>query len=345
MYTKATGLYGELKKLLLKGGLQIIPSERELCKQYDLGRYAVRSALQQLENDGFIFNDRAHHRRVSLKSKNTLKKVMILQTRTSYYNSPEALALISEINDEVRRHGGEPVLFFSREEDPTPMLLANYRSAEYSGIISVEYTADFDLQKIINKKIPLVIANLEQQPATIPAPASCIDFRDIGRFGTRELLRAGCRKIAIISKSSWLNDEITAGMRGALAEEGIPFSGNMFFHYDLNAQGSKITLRKQLMQILVSANRPDGFLVFRNARLFMLLQCCAELGLKIPDDIKICVYECPGMYEFDHNIFLIDEPIADLGSRAVQMLCEWISSRKMPETVHCSMDPPHLVHE
>ncbi len=346
MYSSARKIYNDLKLALQKGSIDIVPTERELCARYSVGRCAVRSALAILEKENMIINDRAHRRRVAATFNRQLKKVIVLQGDEQYHNpSAEGLALLSAINSNIRQLHGEPVMVFSQLKNPTQTVIDAYRTGNYSGVICVEYEWNLDHKLLISQNIPVVITNLEHNPEHIRIPSSMIDFRDIGRIGGRTLITNGCRKIGLLGKTSWLSDkEIAAGLRGALAEDLLQFDPEWIFSEILSADDPANELENErLKQLLASPDRPDGFIVLRAARMQRLLKCCTELDLKIPGDIKVCVYDCPGMCDSPQGIYFLPEPIEALAAQAVEMLSSWIWRSIKPENSVCQLPRPLLL--
>ena len=345
MYSAARNLYEHLKSCLQNGKIGVMPSERELSIQYKLGRSAVRSALQRLEEEQLIFNDRAHHRRIAASYPRKLNKVIILRTENPLYNhSTEALAIIVGISKAVRRLGGEPSIFFPETEDKLKILSESRDSEEISGIICVEDCIETalgeDYLRLLDAGIPIVIANYEcrYRSQDNHIPSTRIDFRDIGRLGGRALLKEGRRRIGIIGKAEWpVADEISAGLRGAMAEDMLQFDPSLVFCEDVLNPSDGNKLHRQLMLALNGPNRPDGFIVFRHYRLFRLLKCCSELGLRIPEDIDVVLYDCPGEFDYNVNMKLLAEPVERLGYEAVRMVSEWCSSGQQPEDIICQL--------
>ena len=348
MYSTARKIYNDMKHKLQHGHWGVLPPERELCRHYNAGRCAVRSALRELEKEQLLINDRSSRRRIAAGYPGRLKKVLILRTREPlFYDSTEALSLMNEISSAVRQLGGEPVFFFSLDENPLKMLIDTYNHAEYSGIICVEDCVESALGdhylRLLARGIPVVVANFESYYTQLETnlPSTRIDFRDIGRLGGRALLQAGRKRLGLISPERSFTREIIAGLRGAMAEEELVFDPELFFrenyysrHHDDQSECAR------LMRILSSPDRPDGFIIFRHLRIRQLLQCCAQLNLRIPEDIMLVVYDCPNLCDCDINMLFLPEPVKELGWEAARLLSEWESAGKPPENTICQLSMP-----
>ena len=347
MYSTARQIYEDMKRQLKNGTWGILPPERELCQHYHAGRHAVRSALQALENEKLLFNDPARRRRVAIGYPQRLKKVLILRTREPLFNdSTEALSLANEVAAAVRQAGGEPIYFFSRSDDPLEMLINSYNHAEYSGIICIEDCVESALGdrylRLLARNIPVVVANFESfhtQRGT-QLPCSRIDFRDIGRAGGRALIKAGRTRLGLIAPEKPFASEIIAGLRGAMAEDELTFEHRMFFRENYYHNHVDLNEHERLRQLLSSPERPDGLIVFRRLRIRHLLQCCAELNLKIPQDITLVIYDCPGLCDCDIDMLFLPEPVRELGQAAAQLLCEWDPEKPQLADKICPLSMP-----
>ncbi len=350
MYTAAHTLYEELKSGLLNGQLPILPSERELCRRHRLGRHAVRSALRQLQDEHLILVDQGRRRRISSDFPSQLRKVAILRTANPLFNNtPEALGLLMGVSQTVRRLGGDPCIFFANADSTVKLTDLEERPAEWSGIIGIEdcigSALGNDYPRLHDLGIPIVIANYEARysPPIADLPCSKIDFRDIGRLGGRALVNAGRTRLACIAKTtSGISDEIAAGLRGALAEDNLRFNPAFQFNQDINApDGGDDAIRPQLLSALQRHDRPDGFVVFRHNRLFPLLQCCDELGLRLRRDLDIVFYDCTGLldYRLPPGLLFLEQPVAALASEAVHILADWSRTSTPPRNRVCPLAP------
>ncbi len=354
MYTAAHTLYEELKSGLLNGQVAVLPSERELCRSHRLGRHAVRSALQQLEDEHLILLDQRRRRRISSEFPSQLRKVAILRTANPLFNNtPEALELLMGVSQTVRRLGGDPCIFFANADSTVKLTELEESASDWSGIIGIEdcigSALGNDYPRLHAQGVPIVIANYEARysPPIADLPCSKIDFRDIGRLGGRALVNAGRTRLACIAKpTSGISDEIAAGLRGVLAEDNLRFNPAFQFNQDItDPDGGDAAIRSQLLSALQGHDRPDGFVVFRHNRLFPLLQCCDELGLRLRHDLDIVFYDCTDRldYRLPPGLLFLEQPVGALASEAVHILAEWTRTGPSPQNRICALTPARAV--
>ncbi len=337
MRNRTWEIYLDLKSKLSndRSGGMPLPPERVLARQYGVGRSAVRTALQQLELDGLLATDALRGVRLSAGSPGRLKKVYVVQSSlVEFRQGAEGMGLFSNISSEIYNRGGEIIPVFTDYERILNDLLAGYDPEYYSGVIMIESPVCEWLSVLTERGIPVVTANYEGRDAL-----SCtrVDFREIGRLGGRSLVRAGHRRIGLIGKGDqWVDPEMAAGLRGALAEEKVAFNEEFMIgdcYYDRRPEIREQTLF-ELRRLLTRADRPEAFLVFRSIRLGKLARVCEELGLCIPEDLSVVVYDLPVWCD-GHDITpsLVMQPVEALGREAVRLLQEWNLERRAPEAL------------
>ena len=312
----------------------LLPPERTLCERFNCGRSAVRTALQQLESDGLIRSDSLRGvRQVSLRP-GALHKVYVIQPdQVMFRTSPENMGVFSGISARIYACGGEIIPVFCNYEEILTALLANYTPHEHSGVIFLENTCHDWYHTVRQHNIPAVIANFEGDPGE--AVCTRMDFRKIARRGGEELLKRNYRRIALIGRNSgYINDELAAGLRGAMAEERLWFEDCNIVEYLYYTKDHRLSLQaaEAMENLLNRPDRPDAFLVFRLPRVRKLLEKIRQKNLRIPSDIGIIAYDTPGWFDgIDQDISLLEEPVEKLGSEAVDMLRQWNINNGPPE--------------
>lgn len=336
MREKTYQIYLELKSELerMPRPDALLPSERILCERFNVGRSSIRTALQQLELDGLLRCDHTRGVRQVARRTGLLHKVYIVQSCEELFRmSPEQLGVLSGASSEIYACGGETVPIFGNYTKILEELMKNYNTDEHSGVIFLENAAGTWYEKLCSRNIPAIIANFEDnRPGVV---SSRMNFRQIGRRAGQEFLKRGYRHIAIIGRSAgYVNDELAAGLRGALAEEKIWFDEKMIIPdlFYTRDREYKQKIVNSIIDLLRSPEPPDAFLVFRIPRVRKLLQALEQCNMNIPGEPGIIAYDTPGWFdEFDIDISTLTEPVEELGKRAVEMLREWNKNKSKPQ--------------
>ena len=240
MHKKTSAALAELLALITSGevgGDGYVPSRIRVAELLGIGRGAVPSLLAELARRGIT--DRAAGRHIRILSSRggpdlQRRKIQIFgrdcadirQILDRRKTALEVLPIFRGIEAAARESGIDLLTRF----DPMPVtpegLVYRCRREHVNGIIQIEYVSPEVVAESRRAGIPLVAANLESAEVL---PASCMDFRRIGREAGRMLAERGHRRIAFLASASnpWIYREMFAGFKGALAEDDIPLLPGM----------------------------------------------------------------------------------------------------------------------
>lgn len=302
----------------------IVPTELELCRRFGVGRTAVRTALSRLERDGLIRSRGFHGARlVSFPSRKMGKVYVIEQDDERFLQSEEALGVLAGISKAIIQCGGEIVPVFSDWDGTLRRICKNYSPDECSGVVFIEYNWHWP-DELAKHGVPHIVANNE---TALGVASTSVDFRMVGRMACREFLCRGYRRCAMVGNASdYILSELSAGMRGGLAEERIEMRDDFVVPYDYYSTepSAEAETRRRLVELLSSGDRPDSFLVFRYQRYNLLMDVIGEAGLRVPEDIGVIVYDALSTrYKEYARICLLQEPVEELGREAAGMLEKW----------------------
>lgn len=154
---------------------------------------------------------------------------------------------------------------------------------------------------------------------------------------TMELIRCGCRKIALINCPQGFvsSQDRVRGWEKALSECGDKVQKNWQVYCDTNTGEGGYYAMQDLWQAGV---RPDGIAVSSEHVALGAMRFLMEKGMKIPEDISVVAYEaCVLGSHVTPPLTTIDIHKESMGSRAAKLLLDRI---RHPETsvVHQIMD-------
>lgn len=316
-----------------------LPSERELCEQFNVGRGAIRAILSDLEQSGMLGSQPGRYGKTVIDTRRRREWRFALINCVPHHcpdesnfangNSQEKMYLIDAVSREAVAQGGEVTLLFLTEEELSDRLFPLWHSGECHGVILTERIPDNVLAWLTTEKMPFVVANLEFSQN---CPATKVDWRAVGRMMAGELIAAGHTNLGMLMFPSTLYAEILAGARGRLAED------NLFFNQEAvisigSADGDE--KEEQVMEALDrlyrNANSPTAFLAGRDHRAQVLYNFCREKKLCIPDDISVIGYDnCSWNQGAYFGLTTIAQPVVKIGRSAVQMLAQWIQYGIVP---------------
>ena len=195
---------------------------------------------------------------------------------------------------------------------------------------------------------PLVQLNRETGVAEI----SFVGTRchEASRKATARLVKCGHRRIGLImpkDSSSFLDQqERIAGFLAALKQGGISHRNA----YDIIFDPSDRRLASDVIELLSGEERPTAFFATNSSYLPEFFRKAEFCGLKIPDDLSVtCVDIADTFRELPLSIDRLEQPIAEICGRAVEILYEMIISydlrprRELLDGISCignSCGPP-----
>jgi DNA-binding LacI/PurR family transcriptional regulator len=322
-----------IRKRVLSGEFDeqpFLPSERVLAEQLDTGRGIVRNALKALQQEGLLQlvpGRGATICRGELKPR-LERFIVCLQDygRLSNY-AYEFIGLLSGICMAASDIYAEAIVSFARDEQLAENLISRYRKGDIQGALFIERFVDNNfIAELVRAGLPCVIANDEGGSEWIH---SRMDFRQVGRTAGNCLTAAGHKRIGVVSGplDRYIFREILAGFRGALAEEEIQLSPQWTVEAELHGGFEGVRA------MLSGPDRPDAVFAMRDNRAEAIYQVCAELGLRIPEDLSVIGYDnitWPGSREA--GLTTIEQPVNDIGRAAVELIEEWYLNGKAPRS-------------
>lgn len=183
-----------------------------------------------------------------------------LSVLVSGKNDQEALESIQRM---IRQHEVSSfVVLFSRREDP----IVDYLACE-----GIDYV-------------------LIGHPSSNPNDTVAVDNDNIaaGQEAARYLAELGHKKIGFFGPSSrpWYSISRANGLRLYAAEHGLDIRPEWIVESD----SSKPERMNGICVLLKSENRPTAFIASDEMYALALRQACAELGLRIPEDLSILTF-------------------------------------------------------
>ncbi len=322
-----------IRRDVLKRGLRtgdLIPSERELVKIYDVSRVTVRRAIRDLVEEGFLkregrrgtfVNDITRTSTWSIGNQSKLIGVLISRIQTSFSDK-----LLGGIDDCCHQHGYS-VVFGATEED-TDEAFRRIERMVTGGVlgfiivpIACDNYAEVNAQllgSISSRGLPYVL--LDRYVPGIKADTVVSDNFDGAYRATKHLVDLGHKRIGFVGymKCSSAEDRI-AGYKKCLMDHGILPDDSLVVNP--GPEDVKRVTAELVRQV------PDMTAIFAvsDARAMLVWESLAELGYKVPDDIALVGYDnLYGSTGPGAILTTTEQPLRDEGLIASEMLIERI---------------------
>lgn len=204
--------------------------------------------------------------------------------------------------------------------------IQNLVRAQVEGIILSlsRETENFDhIFKLQKRGLHLVL--FDRNSDQINSSKVLVDNVLAGMEATNHLIEAGAKRIAFLAGPARVNvsNQRIEGYLKALKDAGIPVSKELILHSDFDAESAKI-LTKKLME---NSCPPDGLVVIADRLAIGAAFQFREMGLSIPEDIKIISFNNEPIAElFSPSISSVSQPLEKIGELAIQLLIEQIEN-------------------
>jgi LacI family transcriptional regulator len=182
-------------------------------------------------------------------------------------------------------------------------------------------------------------------PHTGPSGLPTIDSDNLrgARLATEHLLGLGHRRIAMLTgrpdlQSAHLREQ---GYREALAAAGIPVEDELLREgaYDPAVSAAAARL------LLSGPRRPSAVFAANDQSAIATVEVAAEMGLRVPEELSVVGFDnVPDSALCSPPLTTVNQPIQEMGQRAVTMLIRLIRGEPVEQT-HVTLDTSLVVRQ
>lgn len=178
-------------------------------------------------------------------------------------------------------------------------------------------------------RVPLV--SVGTQVAEPSVSSIDADNRAGGRMATEHLLALGHRRIAMIlwADSSEPREYMASGLErqegywDALRAWGCEPDPDLTATISDDPVSSRLAVRR-----LLTEQSPTAVFGCNDGAAYRTIEVCRELGLRVPEDLSVIGFDdIANAASYDPPLTTIRQPIVEIGSNAVEMLCSQIEGR------------------
>lgn len=201
----------------------------------------------------------------------------------------------------------------AKEKEYLEMLAAN----QVEGIISSSHNLGIDDYEKVEAPIVSFDRNLAPN-----VPIISSDNFEGGKLAAKTLQKAGCQKIIMLTGSD--NSNSPTGFRK------LGFLFQLPKHDTFNIPTGLSTMRREMeIKSILQTHKPDGIFVSDDLTAILTMKIAHQLGLNIPDDLKIIGYDGTEFIEkFFPQLTTIKQPIEELSILLVDVLLKKIKGEK-----------------
>lgn len=325
--------YRQIYELLRERVLQMSPGERlssirSLQKSYQVSLATLNRALKLLIEEGIIESVRAQGLFRSVDSDKAVRKTVILILPGQDEPLFRRIILSCYGALEARNMRMQFMIHKLAPEAEAEVVIRAFNEKP-AGILYMPTLASSELKRFLQEgcgNLPLVQINREiGAPEVSFVGTQCYEA---SLRATERLIECGHRRIGLIvpKNNAFILDqqERIAGFHAALKQTGLSWRRDYEIVYD----PADRRLVSGVIELLSMADRPTAFFATNSSYLPEFFRKAEFCGLKIPDDLSVtCVDIADTFRELPVPIDRMEQPIANICSRAVEILDEMIISR------------------
>lgn len=295
-----------LKEAIIKGDYKVgslLPTEREICEQYDVDRSTVRKALKLLSDVGYIKKIPGKGSVVLAKEDNIKTKEDIqislntVKTNNIGFFLPESknkkdritepfnAKLFYSVQKFCQKHGFSVVYRMLGEKDSLEQIV---KQCALDAAVFVSNIDEKHLEYAFNTKLPAVVVN------SVDSRFPCITPNNTeGMYlATKYLLDLGHRDIAVVHASySFINaKERLDGIFKAMSEYNIPVNSNFLieskdWNYEAGFESVKAWVENR------KGKMPTAIIGLNDRLALSAMHVMQQFGYAVPKDISIMGFD------------------------------------------------------
>lgn len=290
-----------IQEMILSGEIKHkLPGERDLAVRLQIGRDTLRSALTELEKQGWISVGEHGKRRKILKTPSDDKKAK--RSRRIGFLSPKRLeelppTMLLELDHmremlarkDISLELQSPPIFASSR--PASRLKELVESAHYDAWILYQ-TNERVQEWFLKQKIPSIVRG--QVYPGIDLPSLDLDWRAAGVHSASLLVRNGHRSIGLMVPDTQLQGlfEVEKGIQSALGK----MASDITLH-TITEQGTAEAVASSLYKICHAENPPTAIITTRSRQVLTLISWLASHRLNIPQNMSLVSLTADNVFE------------------------------------------------
>ena len=314
-----------------------LPSEAELCKQFDASRITVAKAIQRLQQDGLVIRRPGSGSYVQLAAPSTSFQFGLLIPELGSTEIFEPICQGIMRSPQAKSHSliwGHSSHHDQGREDAAVSLCRQFIEQKVSGVFfaPLEYSDSKDrtnhqiVAELRQAGIPIVL--LDRCYHVFPMRSNLdrvgIDNHRASFAVTQHLWNQGARRIVFVARkrSASTMVERVSGYHFALRECGSEFEGAAVY----GDAGDPEFVRK-----LLETERPDGVVCGNDLTAARLMRSLIGLGVRVSEEVRLVSFDDVNYAKFlPVPLTTIHQNCAQIGESAIELMLDRIQHPHRP---------------
>ena len=321
-----------------------LPGEHDLCEMLHVGRVTLRSALSQLQRDGWIRTSQGRRREIVERRRAAVPtrsdRVVLLTPLPLQNLQPNTVFWIDRLREHLSDAGyhlevhGHRDCYTGRPERALESLGLRLNAA---GWVLSQSTVRMQ-RWFAQRRMPCVVTGSRHEGVLLPSVDR--DYRAISRHAVGAFWARSHRRLAFINTNPILagDRESEEGFKEGLPKSPLPDMDSRIVRHN----GTVSDICTKLDLLFKRSQPPTGFLVLRSHHVLTVMSYLMTRGRRFPkdvalisrDDDKFLESMVPSVARYSLNLSLFARTISNLVVEMVRSgVVEPKDSRLMPEFV------------
>ncbi len=306
-----------------------LPSEKELCTEFDVARGTIRQALQTLENEGYLLREQGRGTFVHMAE---INYAALRSRRLAFvvpYVRDSSIPTILVGFQQVAEEAGFSVIFNHVNNDQAQMerVILKLIDEHVAGIALYPVNSENIslVEKLNNTGFPIVL--IDRYLRSLSTDYVMTDHFDGAIRGTHYLFNLGHRRVGFIT---WLSPAVSMehrflGYRQALSERGVALDERLICH----VEGYPVIDLTPLRKYLSGTDRPTAVVAANDQIAIGLYRAAASLSLSIPQDLSVIGFDNLDVTShLDPPLTTLAQPFPAIGQVAANILLRRIKGER-----------------
>lgn len=217
----------------------------------------------------------------------------------------------------------------SQDEDKEIAYFKSLDSKLVDGIICISGREDIPTN-IITRDIPIVCIDRKPKDHTDVYYVESNHYSG-GYLATEELIKKGCKKIAIVSRNKTLsvNKQRLEGYKQALKDHNLEQDKNLQLLLDISSANYE-GAREAMNQFIKSGIEFDGVFATNDWRAYGVMVALSENNISVPQDVKVIGFDDISIsYACQPSLSTIHQDVEGLAKKATSLLLNLMNDKEI----------------
>lgn len=304
---------------------------------------SVGTVSRILNNRGYISDSARNKVEKAMKKLNyqpnelarslSRKKSTMIALIVPHIRHPFFAALISELEEAIRKGGYQILLFNTKTEENT---LEEYLNVCQQNRVSGVILCSAKVREDVLQKLNTPIITLERYSEASACSITCDNYNG-GRMAAQHLYHCGCRNVLMFSGDSEMRmpaDLRRNGFSDVCLDYGMSCN-EIQIPGDIMERGRfEQYVRRVADQLAGGELSCDGIFISGDVMAAEFIQYANSLGLRIPDDIQVVGFDDTFVSGLTTpTITTIHQPIREMAQSTAEMMIKAIEEKETPSSV------------